>query len=58
MEIEGTIGTTDIDISRVIGGGPVGECSLRTGCRATLGRDTTGITIDGEVMTGSNYISQ
>ena len=46
MEIEGTIGTTDIDISRVIGGGPVGECSLRTGCRATLGRDTTGITID------------
>ncbi|MGN1234243.1 MAG: translocation/assembly module TamB domain-containing protein [Candidatus Cryptobacteroides sp.] len=46
MEIEGTIGTTDIDISRVIGGGPVGECSLRTGCKATLGRDSTGITID------------
>ena len=46
MEIEGTIGTTDIDISRVIGKGPIGECSLRTGCRATLGRDTTGITID------------
>ena len=46
MEIEGTIGTTDIDVSKVIGGGPIGECSLRTGCRATLGRDTTGITID------------
>ena len=46
MEIEGTVGTTDIDIRRVVGGGPVGECSLRTGCRATLGRDTTGITID------------
>ena len=46
MEIEGTIGTADIDVSKVIGGGPIGECSLRTGCRATLGRDTTGITID------------
>ena len=46
IEIEGTIGTTDIDVSKVIGRGPIGECSLRTGCRATLGRDTTGITID------------
>ncbi|MGM9742535.1 MAG: translocation/assembly module TamB domain-containing protein [Candidatus Cryptobacteroides sp.] len=46
MDIGGEIVTDNLNVRKVLGSGPVGECSLRTGATATLGRDTTGLSID------------
>ncbi|MGM9738381.1 MAG: translocation/assembly module TamB domain-containing protein [Candidatus Cryptobacteroides sp.] len=46
MDIGGEISAENLDVRKVLGSGPVGECSLRAGATATVGRDTTGISID------------
>lgn len=55
MDIEGNIETVNLDVKKVIGSGPIGECSLRTGASALIGKDTTGIRIDSLFIDKLNF---
>lgn len=46
MDIGGRIITDDLNIRKVLGSGPVDECSLRTSATARIGKDTTELSID------------
>lgn len=46
IALGGNISTDELDISRIIGGVPVGKCTMHSGLSATLGKDGPEMTID------------